>query len=142
MDVESSFSVPEVLGLFGATLAGIATVVPWVTATVGTGSVRTIVLTTGIEGIGIPTLLLALLAAVAILTPGLGPERAVATALVGVAVAAVGIVGIIRISQAVSSTVVSPGVGLYLTVAGGLVLVVGGLLEYVSVSSSIESTSQ
>jgi len=142
MDVESSFSVPEVLGLLGATLAGVATVVPWVTATVGAGPVRTVVLTTGIQGIGIPTLLLAILAAVAILTPGLGPERAVATALVGVAMAAVGVVGIVRISSVVSSGVVSPGIGLYLTVAGGLALLIGGLLEYVSVSTSPDVTPQ
>ena len=129
MDVTREFSGPKVIGLVGAAVAVVAAFLPWVTAAVDAGPVGSAVIATGIEGIGVFTLLLAGIAGLVILMPGIGNNGPVATGLTGVAVVLVGV----RVITALPAPA-SPGTGLYLTVVGGLALAIGGSLEYASQS--------
>jgi len=127
MDVTREFSGPQVLGLVGAAVATVAAFLPWVTAAIDAGPIGSAVVATGIEGIGVLTLLLAAIAGLVILIPEMGSDGPVASGLAGMAVAIVGIRVIIALPAPAS-----PGTGLYLTVAGGLALVIGGLLDFAS----------
>jgi len=129
MDVTREFPGPKVIGLVGAAVAVVAAFLPWVTAAVDAGPVGSAVIATGIEGIGVFTLLLAGIAGLVILMPGIGNNGPVATGLTGVAVVLVGV----RVITALPAPA-SPGTGLYLTVVGGLALAIGGSLEYASQS--------
>lgn len=131
MDIETEFSGPEIIGLLGAVLAGVGAVVPWVTAAIDAGPVDTAVVVSGLDAAGILTLVLAVVAALVVLTPGFGRDGPVATGLVGVALVVVGVRGFLAIPG-----IAMPGVGLYLTVAGGLALAVGGLLDYIARTDS------
>ncbi len=131
MDVEREFAGPEVIGLLGAILAGVGAVVPWVTAAVDVGPVDTTVVVSGLDAAGLLTLVLAGIAAVVVLTPDVGRDGPVATGIVGVALVLVGLRGFVAVPG-----LAAPGIGLYLTVAGGLALVIGGLLDYVARTDS------
>lgn len=127
MDVTTDYSGPEVIGLIGAVVAGVAPFVPWVTAPIDAGPVTAAVVSTGIEGIGALTVFLAAVAALVILAPNVNRDGAVATGLLGFAITVVGVRTFVALPG-----IVSPGTGLYLTVAGGLVLATGALLDYVA----------
>jgi len=127
MDIEREFSGPEIIGLLGTVLAGVGAFVPWVTAAIDAGPVDTTVVVSGLDAAGILTLVLAVIAALIVLIPGLGRDGPVATGLVGVALVVVGARGFLALSGPAT-----PGVGLYLTVGGGLALTTGGLLDYVA----------
>lgn len=137
MDVTAEFSGPEVIGLLGAAVVVVAPFLPWVTASFDASPVGAVVISTGLSGIGGLTALLAGVAALVILTPEVGRERAVATGLVGVAVVAVGL----RVALELPA-IAAPGAGLYLAVAGGLALVVGALLDYAALSEPESGTPQ
>jgi hypothetical protein len=137
MDVTREFPGPKVIGLVGAAVAVVAAFLPWVTAAVDAGPVGSAVIATGIEGIGVFTLLLAGIAGLVILMPGIGNNGPVATGLTGVAVVLVGV----RVITALPAPA-SPGTGLYLTVVGGLALAIGGSLEYASQSEPSTEPAQ
>lgn len=82
---------------------------------------------TGIEGIGLLTLVLAIVAVAIVLVLSFEAKESVATGIVG---AVIGIVALWKIVDVGGAA--SPGVGLYLTVLGGLGLVVVGIWGYQS----------
>lgn len=127
MDVTIDFSPPEMLGLVSAVVAGIAAFLPWVTAGVEAGPVEVSASNTGIEGLGVLTLVLAIIAVGTILAMSWEDQGTVATGIIGVVVALVAIWKIVDINGAAS-----PGMGLYLTVLGGIGLVVAGVWGYQS----------
>lgn len=127
MDIETEFSGPEIISLLGAVLAGVGAVVPWVTAAIDVGPVDTAVVVSGLDAAGILTLVLAVIAALVVLTPGIDRDGPVATGIVGVVLVIVGMRGFLALPG-----IATPGAGLYLTVGGGLALAIGGLLDYVA----------
>lgn len=131
MDIETEFSGPEIIGLLGAVLAGVGAVVPWVTAAIDIGPVGTAVVVNGLDAAGLLTIVLAVITALIVLTPGLGRDGPVATGIVGIALVIIGARGFLAIPG-----IATPGVGLYLTIAGGLALAIGGLLDYVARTDS------
>lgn len=133
MDLNTDLSTAEVIGLVSAIVAGIAAFLPWVTAGVEAGPVAVSASSTGIEGLGLLTLVLAVVAVAIVLLMGFDGQGSMATAVVGVIVGIVALWKIVDISGAAS-----PGVGLYLTVLGGVGLLVAGIWGYQSRSQ--EST--
>lgn len=129
MNLNTDFSRAEVLGLVSAIVAGIATFLPWVTAGVEAGPVDVSASSTGIEGLGLLTLVLAVVAVAVVLLMSWEEQASLATGIVGVIIGVVAIWKIIDINGAAS-----PGIGLYLTVLGGLGLVVAGIWGYQSES--------
>ncbi|PSQ27537.1 hypothetical protein BRD09_08435 [Halobacteriales archaeon SW_10_68_16] len=135
MDIETDFSGPAVIALVGAVLAGVGAVVPWVTAAIDIGPVGSTVVVGGLDAAGPLTLVLAAIAALVVLTPGFGRDGPVATGIVGVAIVVVGSRGFLAVPG-----FAAPGVGLYLTIGGGIVLAIGGLLDYVARADPGSST--
>ncbi|MFB6360507.1 MAG: hypothetical protein ABEH59_04210 [Halobacteriales archaeon] len=122
MVLNADFSAPEWLALVGAIVAGIAAFLPWVTAGIQAGPLELSASSTGIEGLGVLTLVLAVAGIGLALTMSVEERGAVLTGIVGVVIGAVAVWKITDISGAAS-----PGVGLYLTVIGGLGLLVAGV---------------
>lgn len=86
---------------------------------------------TGIVGLGLLTLVLAVVGIGIVLTMGVEEQGSVVTAIVGV------IIGIVALWKIVDfSGAASPGIGLYLTVVGGLGLLVAGIWGYQSKSQN------
>lgn len=133
MDVNTDFSTPEMLGLVSAIVAGIAAFLPWVTAGVEAGPVDVSASNTGIEGLGVLTLILAIIAVGTILATSWEDLGTAATGIIGGVVAVVAIWKIVDINGAAS-----PGLGLYLTVLGGIGLLVAGIWGYQSESTNKE----
>lgn len=127
MDLNTDFSTAEVIGIVSAIVAGIAAFLPWVTAGMEAGPVSVSASGTGIEGLGLLTLVLAVAAVAIILLGSFDGQGSIATAIVGVIIGIVALWKIVDISGAAS-----PGVGLYLTVLGGLGLVAAGIWGYQS----------
>lgn len=130
MDLNRGFSTAELLGLGSAIVAGIAAFLPWVTTGVEAGPVEVSASSTGIEGLGLLTLVLAIVAIGVILAMSWEDQGTVATGIVGVIVVIVGLWKIVDIEGAAS-----PGIGLYLTVLGGLGLAGSGVWGYQSKST-------
>lgn len=137
MDIHRNYSAIELFGLVGAVLAGVAPFLPWVTVTIAPGPISFAVTTTGLQGVGVFTLPLSIIAALVILTFGLDPDQAVTTGIVGVAI----VLAAVRVLVALSPPI-APGVGLYLTIVGGLVLVIAGLVGYFPESAPEPTTPQ
>lgn len=104
----------EKVALGGALLVVFGAFLPWVSGT-------------GIDGMGLFTLVFALLAATLVVTGRW--ERAVHRAVLGLG-ALTAVVALTAIPSA--SAVVNPGTGLYLTVVGGGALAVGGGAGYLT----------
>lgn len=122
VEMNTDFTGAETLAVASAVVTGIAAFLPWVTASVQAGPVDVSTSATGIEGLGILTLLLAVVAlGTVVLLDGDGWET-VATAVVGLVVFLFGVWKILDLGGAAS-----PGVGLYLTVIGGIGLAIAGL---------------
>lgn len=134
MDLNTDFSGAEMLGLVSAVVVGIAAFLPWITAGVEAGPVDVSASSTGIEGLGLLTLLLAIIAVGVILVLRWEDFGTVVTGIVGVVVTVVALWKIVDIDGAVA-----PGIGLYLTVLGGIGLVVAGAWGYQDESSTRES---
>lgn len=131
MDLNTDFSKAEGLGLVSALVIGIAAFLPWITAGVEAGPIDVSASSTGIEGLGLLTLILAVVAVAIVLVMSFESQGSVATGIVGVLIGIVALWKIVDISGAAS-----PGIGLYLTVLGGLGLVVAGIWGYQSQSQN------
>lgn len=129
MDLHTDFSTAEVLGLISAIVAGIAAFLPWMTAGVEAGPIDVSASSTGIEGLGLVTLVLAVVAVAIVLVMSFEAQGSIATGIVG------GLIGIVALWKIVDvSGAASPGIGLYLTVLGGLGLLVAGIWGYQALS--------
>lgn len=131
MDLNTDLSTAEGVGLISAIVAGIAAFLPWVTAGVEAGFVDVSASSTGIEGLGLLTLVLAVVGIGIVLTMGIEEKGSIASAIVGMIIGILALWKIVDINGAAS-----PGVGLYLTVLGGLGLAVAGFWGYRSRSQN------
>lgn len=131
MDLNTDLSSAELLGVASAIVAGIAAFLPWVTAGVEAGPVDVSATSTGIEGLGLVTLVLAVVAVAIVFVMRFEAQEPAVTGSLGVIVGVVGIWKIVDINGAAS-----PGVGLYITVIGGLGLLLAGIWGYQSRSRS------
>lgn len=130
MEIDTEFSSPEMLGLLSAVVAGLAAFLPWVTTGVDAGPVDVNTSSTGIEGLGLLTLALAIVAIGVILIMDWEGQGTVGTGIIGAVVTIVAVWKVVDIDGAVS-----PGIGLYLTVVAGLGLVVAGAWGYQTAST-------
>ncbi|MFB6187709.1 MAG: hypothetical protein ABEI86_12695 [Halobacteriaceae archaeon] len=122
MDLQSDYTGSELLGLVSAVVTVIAAFLPWITAGVEAGPVNIQTSNTGIEGLGIITLVLAVIAIGSILVLRWENRGAIITGISGLVVAIISLWKFVDISG-----VVSPGIGLYLTLISGIgILVAGG----------------
>lgn len=128
--MDTDFTDTEKLGLAGAVLTGIAAFLPWVTAGVQAGPVDVDTSASGIEGLGILTLLLAVLAVATVMVLNEKRRDSIVLAASGIVVMLVGLWKILSLGGAAS-----PGIGLYLTVLGGAGILVAGLWDYRATST-------
>lgn len=124
MEMNADLSGAEILVLASAVLAVLAAFLPWVTAGVQAGPVD-VTASTGIEGLGVLTVLLAVIAIGGVLVGHGARWAAVVTTAAGLAVFLVGGWKILDLGG-----VASPGIGLYLTLVGGLGIAIGGLWSH------------
>lgn len=122
MDLNTDLSTAAVLGRISAVVAGIAAFLPWVTAGLEAGPLELNASSTGIEGLGLLTLLLAVAVVGIVLTLGIEEQGSVVTSIVGVGIGAIALWKILAISGAAS-----PGNGLYLTILGDFGLLAAGI---------------
>lgn len=122
MDIDVDRSPPVLLGLAGAAVTVVAAFLPWVTTSAPAGPVEAGGTAMGIEGVGLATLLLGLVVGGVLVLLDWDATTLVVTAVVGLLVA--GVAGWKLLSL---DGVASPGVGLYLTVLAGLVVLASGL---------------
>lgn len=131
MDLKTEFSPAEILGLISAVVTGIAAFLPWVTAGMQVGPVDVSTSSTGIEGLGLLTLVLAIVAVAIVITIRFEAQAAIATGIVGAIIGIVALWKIVDLNDAVA-----PGIGLYLTLLGGLGLLVAGIWGHQSESEA------
>lgn len=123
--MDQAFTNSDVLAIVRGVITGIAAFLPWVTGGVQAGPVEVEAATTGIEGLGIITLLLGVFA---ILTPIVldGNGRvAGGISVIGLIIVLVALWKFIDLGGAVS-----PGFGLYLTMLGGIGILLSGLWSH------------
>ncbi len=121
MDVDADFSGAELLALGGAGVTAIAAFLPWVTAGVEAGPVDVSASATGIEGLGVITLILAVVVVAAVVALDWDSRGTFVVAVAGLVVVIVGLGEILDLEGAAS-----PGIGLYLTVLGGIAALAAG----------------
>lgn len=131
MDASTDFSRPALAGLVSAALVVVAAFLPWMSPEAAGGPVDVDASTTGIETLGLLTLLLAIVAVGIVFRRGFEDKAALSVGGVGALVAMVGLWKISDLGGAVS-----PELGLYLTVLGGVGLLATGLWGYQSTDSS------
>ncbi len=131
-DAVAGLSRPQVVTLVGAAVTAVGAFLPWVTASYGLGTITV----HGTETQGGITLVLAVFIAVAVLLFWTHRGQ-VAVALMGLVVAAIGVLYVVDPSRGidvriggidVAALATSPEVGLYVTAAGGILVLGGALL--------------
>lgn len=123
MDVDTDFSTGQLLGVGAGLVAVVGAFLPWVVTEVSAGPVDAGGSAAGIEGLGAITLALGLVAVGAVVALDWSDRGALATALVGVAVVLVSGWKVVDLGGPAS-----PGLGIYLTLLAGLVILASGLL--------------
>lgn len=125
MALNTDFSGAEMVALAGAVITGIAAFLPWAVAGVQAGPVDVSTSTSGLDSLGLLTGALAVIVLVVLLVMDWETQGTVATVVGGLGILLVGLWKLIDISGPVE-----PGIGLYLTVLGGIVIAGGGFLGY------------
>lgn len=125
MDVNTEFSGPALLALVSSVITAIAAFLPWMTAEPVAGPADVEAATMGIETLGLLTVLIAVVAILIVLLVEFESRETLSVSVIGAIVSFVSLWKITEISGAVS-----PGFGLYLTVFGGIGLLVAGLWGY------------
>lgn len=120
MALNTDPSKPELVAGVGALLAVVGAFLPWITTGVEAGPVDVSTAVTGVETVGVVTLVLAL-AVLALLLFVTDDRLPAVTAVVGLVVGLVALWKYVDLGGAAG-----PGLGLYLTVLAGLVMFVGG----------------
>ena len=131
----AQIKVPHIVAWAASTMVVIAAFLPWATA-LGVG-------VAGIEGDGVITLVLGVMAAAAIAAGAFWKRwAAIPAAVIGVAVAGIGVYDWVQIETEETFNVVglrgvvSVGVGLYLTAIAGVVLALAGAWAFVAAKKS------
>lgn len=124
MNVRTDFARDELVLFVSYAVVGLGAFLPWASPNITVGPADAGV-ATGIEGLGAVTLALAVVGAVVLLLADRDALTPIATAGIG---AVVSLVGLWRIAGLGGP--VSPGIGLYLTVSGGLGVAGVGAWQY------------
>lgn len=124
MNIHTDISQSELVALVSAVVTVIAGFLPWIRG-VQAGPIEVGATQTGIEGMGLLTLILAVVVIGAILTFGKRAKGWIATVIGGLGIAIVSIWKLVDLGDPVA-----PGIGLYLTILGGFGILVGGVLTY------------
>lgn len=128
--MSTEFCEPALLGLVSAVVTVIAAVLPWMTAEPAAGPVDVEASTMGVESLGLLTVLLAVVVIGIVLLLGFESRETLSVSLIGALVLVVSLWKLSDISGAVSS-----GLGLYLTVLGGIGLLIACLWGYQDTSA-------
>lgn len=122
MELELPTAGPAVIAMVGAVGAAIAAFLPWVTARVSAGPVEVGTAATGVQGLGTLTFVLALAGLAVVLLLDWEDTGAIGTAVLGLAIILIAGWKVVDLGGPAS-----PGIGLYLTLLGGVGVVAGGL---------------
>lgn len=125
MELDSNVSTGDAVALGGAVLVVVGAFLQWVTRNVDAGVIEVSSSTAGSEGLGVLTIVLALVAVGVVLIKDLDVQQSVATGIVGLSVFLVSGWKVLDISDPAS-----PGVGLYLTLLGGVMTLGAGILTH------------
>lgn len=127
MDLDTEFSGREVGVLVSAVLTAIAAFLPWVVAGAEAGPVEVSATSSGIEGLGLLTLLIAIIVAGIIITRKFYDREVIAVSAGGLLIVLVAGWKIVDLAGPAD-----PGNGLYLTLLGGAGIVAAGVWEHTS----------
>ena len=111
----------EQVSLVGAALTVVGAPLPWVSVSFVGASVSA----TGLDGDGVITLVLAAIAGVVLLARDWDEMDRIGVLALGGLVAVIGVFDLLGLPGAAS-----PGIGLYVTIVGGIVLATGGWMGY------------
>lgn len=129
MALDTNPTRPELVAGGSAALAIVGAFLPWVTAGVQAGPVDVSASVTGIETVGVVSLVLAI-AVLALLLVVTTDHQPAATAAGGLLIALVALWKLVDLGGAAE-----PGIGLYLTLVAGLGVLVGGAWAHAEVGS-------
>lgn len=115
MNIRTDFTRLELVLLVSCVVVGLGAFLPWVTGGVPVGPAGGGPTATGIEGLGIVTLALAIVGSCVLVLEDVEDLTPVATVAIGASVLLIGLWRMIDLGGPVS-----PGIGLSLTVLGGL----------------------
>lgn len=115
MTAKTDVTRTELVLLVSCLVVGFGAALPWVSARVAAGPADVGASATGIERLGVVTLTLAVVGIAVLLSADVDDLTPVVTAAVGAVILLIGLWRLIDLGGPVS-----PGIGLYLTVSGGL----------------------
>lgn len=130
MELDTDVSTGDAMALGGAVLVGVGAFLPWVTRTVEAGAVDVSATTAGIEGLGVLTLALAVVATAVVLVDEIDGKQSIVTGLLGLIVFLVSGWKLLDVPDPAS-----PGVGLYMTLLGAIMTIGSAVLTHQSTTN-------